>query len=493
MQEATEQGQTVQLELFDVAGLGAGGSGAAGGLLHPYTPKGKELWRGHEAFGEALELLKVAEQCAGDQQVAWRQDIMRPALDRKQAAGFDRISSQMQQEPDGITAAGISANSARERHPTMAAQVLHQARQQKRIGIVRPESPPVAGQAPDAPLPQAAALLIRGGAVLHPERYVKAVWRACERLVQQHPASQATLRLQHVTSLAALEAHHGPFDAVIVAAGAAAATIAEIEAAALPLELVQGYLIDMAMPPAGAAALQDSAFAGGGPAAATSLSDDSQQGAEAGPQIDSDLPAAPVAGCTAEADGAQVVPPDQGAILESDRHGPDGRDASGAATEGRLEAGVPAEAWPEGAPSLLGPTYLAARGCREVVVGATKRYGLTPQQALQECRRVVEDWTSRNAAKRGLLPKAAQLWEPLRGWQVQKVRSGVRALPPRLSEGAIPLAGRLDGHVWLILGLGARGLVYHAWLGKLLSQAILAGDDALLPEELLRWKARTKA
>lgn len=366
------------------------------------------------------------------------------------------------------------------------------------------------------------------------------------------------------------------------------------EAAALPLELVQGYLIDMAMPPAGAAALQDSAFAGGGPAAATSLSDDSQQGAEAGPQNDSDLPAAPVAGCTAEADGAQVVPPDLGAILESDRHGPDGRDASGAATEGRLEAGVPAEAWPEGAPSLLGPTYLAARGCREVVVGATKRYGLTPQQALQECGRVVEDWTSRNAAKRGLLPKAAQLWEPLRGWQVrpqcmadsadagswqyrsplmlalavagapsthamssqpcfvhctsccpcqvesqlkicksvargyasvgawtlsssmcgpeltsfppvstlslfnsavqvQKVRSGVRALPPRSSEGAIPLAGRLDGRVWLILGLGARGLVYHAWLGKLLSQAILAGDDALLPEELLRWKARTKA
>ena len=77
--------------------------------------------------------------------------------------------------------------------------------------------------------------------------------------------------------------------------------------------------------------------------------------------------------------------------------------------------------------------------------------------------------------------------------QVQKVRSGVRALPPRSSEGAIPLAGRLDGRVWIVLGLGARGLVYHAWLGKLLSQAILAGDDALLPEELLRWKARTKA
>ena len=104
-----------------------------------------------------------------------------------------------------------------------------------------PEQPlPVAGQVPAAPLPQAAALLIRGGAVLHPERYVRAVWRACERLVQQHPASQATLRLQQVTSLAALEAHHGPFDAIIVAAGAAAATIAEIGGL---LHLVQPGLI----------------------------------------------------------------------------------------------------------------------------------------------------------------------------------------------------------------------------------------------------------
>ena len=174
----------------------------------------------------------------------------------------------------------------------------------------------------------------------------------------------------------------------------------------------------MTMPAAGAAALQDSAPAGDGEAAASSLSEDSPQVAAAGPHVDSDLPAAPVTGRTAEADATQAVHRDQGAILESGRHGPDGRDASGGATEGRPGAAVPAEAWPEGGPSLLGPTYLAARGCREVVVGATKRYGLTPQEALQECGRVVEDWTSCNAAKRGLLPKAAQLWEPLRGWQV---------------------------------------------------------------------------
>lgn len=33
--------RTMQLTLYDAVGLGAGGSGAAAGLLHPYTPRGK--------------------------------------------------------------------------------------------------------------------------------------------------------------------------------------------------------------------------------------------------------------------------------------------------------------------------------------------------------------------------------------------------------------------------------------------------------------------
>ena len=75
---------------------------------------------------------------------------------------------------------------------------------------------------------------------------------------------------------------------------------------------------------------------------------------------------------------------------------------------------------------------------------------------------------------------------------MQGVRSGVRALPPRTKEGALPLAGRLrtDRPWWVVAGLGARGLVYHAWLGKLVAAAILAEDDQLLPAELRRWQSR---
>lgn len=37
-------------------------------------------------------------------------------------------------------------------------------------------------------------------------------------------------------------------------------------------------------------------------------------------------------------------------------------------------------------------------------------------------------------------------------------------------------------------GLGARGLLYHSWLGRLVAQAVLEGDEQVLPEELRRWQ-----
>lgn len=41
----------------------------------------------------------------------------------------------------------------------------------------------------------------------------------------------------------------------------------------------------------------------------------------------------------------------------------------------------------------------------------------------------------------------------------------------------------------MIGGLGARGLVYHAWLGELMAQAVLNDNESQLPHELMRWKS----
>lgn len=69
----------VHVHVFDGAGIGAGGSGAAAGLLHPLNKNGKLLWRGEESVGEALQLLGVAEEaarqeggCAAGWLAAWR-------------------------------------------------------------------------------------------------------------------------------------------------------------------------------------------------------------------------------------------------------------------------------------------------------------------------------------------------------------------------------------------------------------------------------------
>jgi glycine/D-amino acid oxidase-like deaminating enzyme len=75
-------------------------------------------------------------------------------------------------------------------------------------------------------------------------------------------------------------------------------------------------------------------------------------------------------------------------------------------------------------------------------------------------------------------------------WEVVGVRSGVRALPQRSAQGSLPLAGKLEagGKWWIVAGLGARGLVYHAWLGRLLARAVLGDDESALPRELRRWQ-----
>ena len=77
----------MQLHLYDAFGLGAGGSGAAAGLLHPYSPRGKLLWQGLEAFQDAVRLAEAAEAAAAADAAAqdsspqapftWRHGILR--------------------------------------------------------------------------------------------------------------------------------------------------------------------------------------------------------------------------------------------------------------------------------------------------------------------------------------------------------------------------------------------------------------------------------
>jgi glycine/D-amino acid oxidase-like deaminating enzyme len=284
--------------------------------------------------------------------IAWRCGMLRPAASAKQAADFV-----------GACASGGTVPGGTGPQPALASVMSHEAAvalvPHLRVAACMPReaeasgsstasgsgsaADAAAGQGPPGAPPdkrqrrqgraaaaavdvhQAAALHIPSAATLHPARYMQALWAACQQAAagQLPPGSGATLHIQQLASLGEVHGHGaGPFDAVVVAAGAAIGSLAELEGR-LPLDLCQGYTLDLTPPGSG------SSGSGG-----TS-------------------------------------------------NGGDSGSASSSGSTSSSGAAVPA--YPPAAPSLLGQPYLASQGGRVLVVGATQRHGLSSSEALAAC------------------------------------------------------------------------------------------------------------
>lgn len=63
----------------------------------------------------------------------------------------------------------------------------------------------------------------------------------------------------------------------------------------------------------------------------------------------------------------------------------------------------------------------------------------------------------------------------------------VRVLQDRNIYGRIPIAGRLpfSKRGWVIAALGARGLIHHAYLGRLVAACALLDCDEQLPPQVM--------
>lgn len=141
--------------------------------------------------------------------------------------------------------------------------------------------------------------------------------------------------------------------------------------------------------------------------------------------------------------------------------------------------------------SILGNPYIAFHGHNRAIVGATQTHGISSLDAFNICKTGLND-TSEEAyqAASGLLTNARAVISDLDHWDIATVRSGVRALPTRTHQGSIPYAGKFRDNCWILAGLGARGLVYHAWLGMITASSIFFENDIISVEypELTRWK-----
>jgi hypothetical protein len=109
MNQLNDDGPVV-LHLYDEKGIAGGASGVAAGLLHPYTPRGKIIWRGVEGVAATLRLVEAAEAAEAmlDERnnsgsdigrgestvhrrgaaIAWRKGTVRPTRSLKQ--GYDQ-------------------------------------------------------------------------------------------------------------------------------------------------------------------------------------------------------------------------------------------------------------------------------------------------------------------------------------------------------------------------------------------------------------------
>ncbi|KAL2327353.1 hypothetical protein Fmac_020780 [Flemingia macrophylla] len=146
--------------------------------------------------------------------------------------------------------------------------------------------------------------------------------------------------------------------------------------------------------------------------------------------------------------------------------------------------------YPENGPSILSDAWIAVQGPRSVNVGSTWEW-----KSMNSSSNVSSDEAS-NAVLQ-LLPKACTIYPGIKDWVFTGARGGLRAMPPLTALGSLPLLGCINDVIgrnhsckyWLFGGLGSRGLLYHAWLGNLMAQAVLSCNEKVIPAELTSWKA----
>ncbi|KAJ4957511.1 hypothetical protein NE237_024622 [Protea cynaroides] len=377
--ELASNGLNLCIDIYDEVGIGGGASGVAGGLIHPYSPKAKLLWKGADCWKECLKLLDIAEASVSsmesknlaqvhsvDELLVWRRGILRPATTTR---NVDILNENVQ-------------NCLRE----------------CRIESIDKEA--ASNLIPNMRMPYNSAIYMPEAININPQPYLKALFFACKNLAEELAASgyggkEIYLHKMSVNRLLELG---GEYNAVIICLGAKADMLPELSGR-LPLRTCRGVIAHLHLPK-------------------------------------------------------------------------DIRDEYG-----------------EHSPSILSDAWIAARGSRNLVMGSTWEWrsrNYSPSVSAAEASMALGE----------LIPKVSSVYPGIQNWTFTEARAGVRAMPPKTPLGSLPLLGCIDDFVdwdnrckyWLFGGLGSRGLLYHAWLGKIMAQAVLSSNESLIPSELTSWK-----
>lgn len=159
-------------------------------------------------------------------------------------------------------------------------------------------------------------------------------------------------------------------------------------------------------------------------------------------------------------------------------------------------------------PRLVTRTGSSDPELMEIVAGASHEHILEPDDTNTLLRLVSDSGVSSAAhvssgdiadARNLLANRLAQLHPKLDAeYDLTAISRGVRLVTERSNLGRLPIVGRhpqflptsergqdTSKGVWVLTGLGSRGLVYHALMAQYLSRAILSNDETIIPTELL--------
>ncbi|MCP5470238.1 MAG: FAD-binding oxidoreductase [Chlamydiales bacterium] len=131
--------------------------------------------------------------------------------------------------------------------------------------------------------------------------------------------------------------------------------------------------------------------------------------------------------------------------------------------------------WPQGTP----PLPMSLVGEKQIVMspnGLACSIGSTYEHNFGDLN------AHKEQTAQELIPKITPFFPMLEKAEIIECRSGVRAS----STSRKPLIGKVGEKMWFFTGLGSRGLLQHAWLGKRLARAIISDDlEKHIPPEVL--------
>ncbi|KAE8678703.1 WD repeat-containing protein 76-like [Hibiscus syriacus] len=221
----------LHIDLYDEMGIGGGASGVSGGLLHPYSPKVKLLWRGAECWKECLKLLSIAEQA-----VSSEEDLVSESGEFDQDFGGFLVRRRGILRPaTNLKTLNVLNDNAQNCLASCKIDIIDKNAAQKLV--------------PHIHLPFNLAFYMPEAVNLNSQYYLKALFLACQNLVKELSAlgsgkKNLCLQKKSVCELRELE---GEYDAVIICLGAKADLLPEL-AGRLPLRTCRGVILHLQLP-----------------------------------------------------------------------------------------------------------------------------------------------------------------------------------------------------------------------------------------------------